>query len=161
MGIGEYRIGIHYAFFVTLSVYLHQKCRRAIIFFMNAMKVLVTGASGLVGSSIVRELLKKSFEVYATGRTNSNIDKFGEIKKFFKVDITEYQNLATVGKLKNINVVIHSAGLAHQFENRTEKEFWKVNVLGTENVARLAVNLRVKHFILISSVQSMEQKPQI
>jgi nucleoside-diphosphate-sugar epimerase len=126
---------------------------------MNAMKVLVTGASGLVGSSIVRELLKNSFEVYATSRTNSNIDKFGEIKKFFKVDITEYQNLATIGELENINVIIHSAGLAHQFENRTEKEFWKVNVLGTENVARLAVNLTVKHFILISSVAVYGTKP--
>jgi len=116
------------------------------------MKILVTGASGLVGSTIVEELLRNSFEIYALGGANSKTDKFGGVKKFFKADITEYQNLAAIANLENIDVIIHSAGLAHQFENRTEKEFWKVNVLGTENVARLAAELKVKHFILISSV---------
>ncbi len=116
------------------------------------MKILVTGANGLVGGSIVEELLRNNFEVYALGGANSKIDKFGNESNFFKADITEYKNLAHLAKLKQVDVLIHSAGLAHQFENRKEQEFWKVNVLGTENVARLAANLRIKHFILISSV---------
>jgi len=125
----------------------------------NSMKILVTGASGLVGGAIVKEFLRYGFEVYALSKSNSKIDKFGEIKNFFKADITEYQNLAAIAKLENIDVIIHSAGLAHQFGNRAEREFWKVNVLGTENVARLAADLKVKHFILISSVAVYGRKP--
>ncbi|MDQ3750545.1 MAG: SDR family NAD(P)-dependent oxidoreductase [Acidobacteriota bacterium] len=123
------------------------------------MKILVTGASGLVGGSIVKELLRNNFEVYALGGANSKTDKFGEVKNFFKADITEYQSLAHVANLEDVDVIIHSAGLAHQFRNRTEEEFWKVNVLGTENVARLAAVLKVKHFILISSVAVYGIKP--
>ncbi len=123
------------------------------------MKILVTGASGLVGGSIVEKLLRNNFEVYALGGANSKIGKFGEVINFFKADITEYQNLAHIANLKDVDVLIHSAGLAHQFENREEKEFWKVNVLGTENVARLAADLKVKHFILISSVAVYGIKP--
>jgi len=123
------------------------------------MKILVTGASGLVGSSIVKELLRNNFEVYALGGANSKIDKFGEVINFFKTDITEYQNLVHIANLKDVDVLIHSAGLAHQFGNRKEKDFWKVNVTGTENVARLAVDLKVKHFILISSVAVYGIKP--
>ncbi len=116
------------------------------------MKILVTGASGLVGGSIVKELLRNNFEVYALGGANSKIDKFGEVKNFFKADITEYENLAAIANLEDVDVIIHAAGLAHEFGGRKQKEFWKVNVLGTENVARLAADLKVKHFILISSV---------
>ncbi len=116
------------------------------------MKILVTGASGLVGGSIVEELLRNNFEVYALGGANSKAEKFGEVKNFFKADITEYENLAAIADLGDVDVIIHAAGLAHQFGGRKEKEFWKVNVLGTENVARLAADLKVKHFILISSV---------
>ena len=125
------------------------------------MKILVTGASGLVGGTIVEELLRNSFEVYALVGANSNskTNKFGEVKKIFKADITEYQNPAAFASLENVDVIIHSAGLAHQFGNQKEKEFWKVNVLGTENVARLAVDLKVKHFILISSVAVYGIKP--
>ncbi len=129
------------------------------ILFNNSMKILVTGASGLVGDSIVEKLLSNGFEVYALGGANSKTDKFGEVVNFFKADITEYQNLAHIANFKNVDVVIHSAGLAHQIGNRKEKEFWKVNVLGTENVARLAADLRVKHFILISSVAVYGTKP--
>jgi UDP-glucose 4-epimerase len=116
------------------------------------MKILVTGANGLVGSSIVENLLSENFEVYALCGANSKIDEFRDILNVFKTDITKYQNLAHLANLENVDVLIHSAGLAHQFKNRKEEEFWRINVLGTENVARLAARLKVKHFILISSV---------
>jgi len=116
------------------------------------MKILVTGASGLVGGSIIEELLKNGFEVCALGGINSQTDKFKGVEIFLKTDITEYQTLAGAAKLEDVDVIIHAAGLAHQFGNREEKDFLKVNVLGTENVGRLAVELKVKHFILLSSV---------
>ena len=106
----------------------------------------------MVGSSIVENLLSENFEVYALCRANSKIDEFRDILNVFKTDITKYQNLAHLANLENVDVLIHSAGLAHQFKNRKEEEFWRINVLGTENVARLAARLKVKHFILISSV---------
>jgi nucleoside-diphosphate-sugar epimerase len=54
-------------------------------------------------------------------------------------------------KIGKIDVLIHSAGLAHQFGDTKKEEFDSVNVEGTRNIVNLSLNLQVKHFILISS----------
>ena len=119
------------------------------------MKVLVTGASGFVGREIVAELLREKHEVFCLVSPKSKKDK--DLPNFFQADISEVEDLNELEKsFENIDAIIHSAGLAHQFGKTADEDFWNVNVNGTQNVARLAVNLQVKHFILISSVSVYE-----
>lgn len=120
------------------------------------MKVLVTGATGFVGKAIVSELIKENFEVFCVGSLNS--ENTDNLPNFFQVDIGDFESLKTLEELKNIDVLIHSAGLAHQFGEVKEEKFWKINVEGTENIARLAVKLKVGHFILIGSVSVYGKK---
>lgn len=123
---------------------------------LDIQKVLVTGANGFVGRELVNELQNNgTFEVCGLiGRTSKM--NFGEkihSKNIFNVDISDHSTLARVEKdLKNTGTVIHTAGLAHQFGRITKEDFWNVNVKGTENVCRLALEIGAKHFILISSV---------
>ncbi len=118
------------------------------------MNVIVTGSNGFVGSEIVVEIVKNDDFVFEVGR-NKNSRKISihneQSTEFIEADITEYQNFSTFENLKNIDAVVHSAGLAHQFGDIEREKFYKVNVLGTENTTKLAVKIKAKQFILISS----------
>ncbi len=112
------------------------------------MKVLVIGATGFIGKAIVNELSNNLIDVVAVGGPHSKLG----IKTFECVDIADPDDIAKLEQIQDIDVVIHAAGLAHKFGKITEDDIWKVNVLGTKNIAGLAAKLKVRHFILISSV---------
>lgn len=116
------------------------------------MKVLVTGAEGFVGKAIVNELVKNKFSTYQLANVKPGKVKSELKANLYRADISDYQSLAAAVKNFELDVFIHSAGLAHQFARQNKEDFWKINVLGTENAARLAVSLKAAHFILISSV---------
>lgn len=118
------------------------------------MKVLVTGASGFIGSALVQHL-SSSTEIQVIGMVrsktqrpqNSNIEfRFGEICDKKNLDID----------LKDIDVVIHTAGRAHIMDDKSSNpldEFRRINTYGTLNIARLAANSGVKRFIFLSSIK--------
>lgn len=112
------------------------------------MKVLVTGAKGFLGRAIVEELLQNEFEVLTTAKSASAND----LPDYYQADITEAESLNVLENIGEIDAIIHAAGLAHQFKEIGGEKFWKINVEGTGNVAALAARLKVKKFILISSV---------
>jgi nucleoside-diphosphate-sugar epimerase len=115
------------------------------------MKVLVTGATGFIGREIVCELAENNHQVFALGSSRKSSSESTANAVFFHGDITDYKNFLDLEKIGAIEVLIHSAGLAHQFGETTKEKFDAVNVAGTENILELAVKLQVKHFILIGS----------
>jgi nucleoside-diphosphate-sugar epimerase len=118
-------------------------------------KILVTGASGFVGSSVVKELQNiEQYNVYGlvSNRKGIEINIQTGLKKVFQSDISDSQTLRETEELKKTNILVHTAGLAHQFGRVKKEDFWRVNVRGTENICRLAEKLGVEHFVLISSV---------
>lgn len=132
------------------------------------MKVLVTGANGFVGAAIVEQLSAGDYETCVLLNSKTNDKKFGVNSKVIRVvhaDIADYESVEKTSGIGRIDAVIHCAGLAHQFGNTVEADFWKINVRGTENIAKLAVLTKAKCFILISSVavygKSSEEKSGI
>lgn len=126
------------------------------------MRVIVTGATGFIGREIVSELAEGGNTVFQVGRT-PRYAADGSLTaangNFFKVDIVNYAGFDELRNLDNIDAVIHSAGLAHQFGDTSKKQFDAVNVTGTENVLKLATELNVRQFILISSTAVYGIKP--
>jgi len=121
------------------------------------MKVLVTGARGFIGKAIVEKLRRSKIEVLEiqSQRLDEENDlaenEIYKVKKF-KVDITKKDEILSLKKIGSVDAVVHAAGLAHQFKDAKSEEFRSVNVKGTENILELSKFLKIKHFILISSV---------
>lgn len=115
------------------------------------MKVLVTGASGFVGREIVSELTARNYQVTALRNSKNRVERKLSNLEYLGADITDYENLSALENLSDVEVLIHSAGLAHQFGETKWEEFERVNVRGVENILNLAVKIKVKHFILIGS----------
>lgn len=111
------------------------------------MKVLITGATGFVGQSLVQNV-NKSYDVIALARARSSLlpSTVQQIvcENIFEADFSE-----------NIDVIIHLAGRAHILNEQTTdplSEFRKVNVNGTLQLARQALDKKIKRFIFMSSI---------
>jgi NADH dehydrogenase len=109
--------------------------------------VLVTGAGGFVGKSVVRTLLARGFMVTAMIRENS-IPPFNEHPNLclLRADITEYESFSE--KVTNIDAVVHLA--ANKYHPKLS---YQVNVKGAKNLVRLLKEkkIRGKRIINISS----------
>ena len=107
------------------------------------MKILVTGASGFVGRYLVNDL-SKTDEVIACVREKSNLLPSS-------VQQIVGNNFFDIALPKDINVIVHLAGIAHN-KNNSVDEFKKNNVDGTLELAHKALEANIKRFIFISSI---------
>lgn len=115
----------------------------------GAPRVLVTGATGFVGSIVARECVKAGMRVTTTGR--ADLAPAQRLPNYFKADVSRPESFTD--KLADVECVVHAAGLAHQFgASAKTAPFMAVNAEGAENVALCAARAGVKHFILLSSV---------
>jgi dTDP-4-dehydrorhamnose reductase len=107
-------------------------------------KLLATGASGLLGSKIVK-ITRESYKLiplYSSKPLNSNS---------LKLDITEREQVFSLFKKVKPDIVIHAASETNVDKCETEKEHaWKVNVDGTRNIAH-ACNKAEAKLIYIST----------
>jgi nucleoside-diphosphate-sugar epimerase len=113
------------------------------------MKILVTGANGFLGKSIVKELSKDN-TLFSLSRS------FGDYKVSLDNEIPVFN--------QKFDLVIHAAGKAHAIPNgRAEnKQFFDVNVLGTRNLLQGLENTGLpKQFVFISSVSVYGQESGI
>ena len=83
--------------------------------------VLVTGATGMVGSHVVDNLLRKGFKVRAVVRSKAKAAKMQETHKHFidQLDFYHIADLSTPGVFNNaladIDGVIHLASVSASF----------------------------------------------
>jgi dihydroflavonol-4-reductase len=114
--------------------------------------VFVTGASGLVGSHLVSQLVEKGEKVKAVYR-NFIPDIAGkEQVEWVRGDILDVVFLDDA--LKNISEVYHCAGRV-SFHPKQRHELFEVNVTGTANVVNASLNNSVRKFCLVSSVAAL------
>ena len=111
------------------------------------MKFAVTGGAGFVGNNIVRLLVSKGYEVTVidnlhTGKMK-NLDGILEKIEFKRIDIRKFKELELI--LKNVDGIFHEAALTIVQESfKKEKEYFDVNVTGTENIFKIAKKFKIK-----------------
>lgn len=115
------------------------------------MKILVTGATGFVGSHLVKQLEEKNHTVVGTSRRVSVSDSAPNLVHIGDISgETDWSNV-----LEGCEVIVHTAGRAHILDDRAENklaEFRHVNRDATLKLAHDAQRAGVKHFIFISSI---------
>ncbi len=126
--------------------------------------ILVTGATGMVGSYLIMQLAKQNKQVVALYR---NEDKIKNTKQLFeknncanlfqsiiwkKADILDIPSLE--GVFNNIETVIHCAAFISFFPKDKHK-LYKTNVEGTANMVNCSLAFKTKKFIYISSIAAL------
>ncbi len=102
------------------------------------MKILVTGASGLLGKKLIDILEKNDYKTYGT---------YNKTKKdnFYQLDVTDKEEVnSSIKKLKP-DIIIHSAAYTDVDGcEKNKKLAFKVNVEGTKNIANACTNNNCK-----------------
>lgn len=117
--------------------------------------IVITGASGLVGAALARELLERGHRVRALYRSDVRAleDLDAEVAQ---ADVLDPDSLDRA--FKGAEVVYHSA--AHVSIDPKDADFTtKVNVEGTQNVIAACEKAGVRRLVHVSSVHALEQHP--
>lgn len=112
------------------------------------MKVLITGATGFLGKYIINEFAKHDCEIIAFGR-NADVGSGLPNCTFVKGDFTNLNEINAAIKGADIDIVIHAGALSTIWGKWPD--FYRINVIGTENVAKACLINGVKRLIFVSS----------
>ncbi len=122
------------------------------------MKILVTGASGFVGTHLCEKLLKEGHTVYGLVRTPSKM-KLSHPNLILIHGDLNLAPLSWISKLPmDLEACIHTAGIVHSY---LHDEFMRVNVFGTKYLVEALREIypsKLK-FVLISSLAAAGPSP--
>lgn len=120
-----------------------------------SQSILITGATGFVGSALIKRLLRGNIRPIAAvlaGEDASHLP--AGIETIIMEPLSDTANYTTL--LQGVDTVIHLAARVHVMDDSSSDalaEFRKVNVCGTLQLARAAVMSGVKRLVFISSVK--------
>lgn len=118
-------------------------------------QILVTGASGFVGTSLISRLVTDGWLVRGALRSNDLLD--GHLPAGDRVGVGEIGPETSWDKaLAGVDFVVHLAARVHVMHESAADPmvaFRKVNVAGTLNLARQAALSGVRRFVFISSIK--------
>ncbi len=128
--------------------------------------ILVTGATGFVGSHLLLYLLRKDYKVRALYRHESAIAKTRHLFKLYhpnpnelfdkiqwiKGDITDITTLENI--FSEITKVYHTAAVVN-FDKNSKDLMLNTNVEGTKNILQFSIDNNVEKFIHVSSTAAL------
>lgn len=127
------------------------------------MKILVTGASGFIGSFIVEEALRRNMEVWAAVRASSSRRYLQDERiHFIELDLDSEERLEEQLADVSFDYVVHAAGVTKCLH---AADFDRVNYEGTKHLvdALLKLQMPLHRFVYLSSLSVFgavkEQQP--
>lgn len=121
--------------------------------------VLITGAAGSIGSEIVRQVFTfNPKQIILVDQAESALydllNEYPDHSVFIPIiaDVRDYQQMERIFELYVPNYVFHAAAYKHVplMENNPSQAIF-TNVLGSKNLADLAVKFHVERFVMIST----------
>lgn len=117
-------------------------------------RVLVTGAGGLIGSAVCRELANRGRPVRALllpGETDANVKDIANAE-IVRGDVRDVPRMASL--MRGAAACIHAAAL-NRLWHRPHRDLYDINVRGTENLCRAALAAGIPRFVFTSSCEVM------
>lgn len=124
---------------------------------VGGARILITGASGFIGSFLVEKALGLGFETWAAVRKSSSRKWLQDARiRFFDLDLSSDERLRAAleafrAEHGAFDYVIHAAGAT---QCRHPEDFFRINADGTERLARLLVETQclTGRFVFLSSL---------
>lgn len=116
------------------------------------LNILITGANGFVGRSIINHFSNKNYTIYGMVRNHFQ----NNIKNIKCLTYEDLLKSSSDNILSNIDAIIHTAGRAHirfSFLKKNKNKLYYDNVQLTEQLATIAIKHKIKQFIFISSAK--------
>ena len=115
-------------------------------------EILVTGATGFIGSALVESLRRRDLGVRALARGDGE-DAPG-VRRVIVPDLASHADWRPV--VEGVSAVVHLAGIAHRRAATTAYETG--NVLATERLAAAAARAGVRRFVFVSSAKASGER---
>jgi dihydroflavonol-4-reductase len=152
---------------MTISMTISMAIKNFVPLSQNATfvnMVLITGATGLVGSHLALHLIENGERVRAIYRNSKSLEKtkslfylyqkgnlFDKIE-WTEADITDVPSLETA--FENIEYVYHCAALI-SFDPKDEEALRKINIEGTANIVNFSIAYKIKKLCYVSSIAAL------
>lgn len=118
-------------------------------------KVFVTGATGFLGSYLVRLLIQEGYQVKASKRNSSSMKLLGNLSnkvEWHEGDILDYNFLETI--ISDVEYVFHCAATV-SFSPKDTERMMSINVNGTSNIVKACIKHSTKKLIHTSSIAAI------
>lgn len=128
--------------------------------------ILVTGASGLVGSHLLYHLTQESSQIKAIYRSEEKKEYVKKVFSYYSSDVdTSFNKITWVQGditdipfleeiMKDVSEVYHCAALV-SFDPSRYRELRRVNIRGTANIVNVSLLYDIKKVVYVSSVAAV------
>jgi nucleoside-diphosphate-sugar epimerase len=119
------------------------------------MKILITGATGLVGSAVARKFLSENHAVSALYRSGSDRCLLADVENqidWIEGDILDVSALEAA--FAGVEFVVHTAAVV-SFVPRDRKTMYQVNMEGTANVVNICLKSGIRKLCHVSSIAAL------
>ncbi len=121
------------------------------------MKTLITGASGFVGSAVLRQLIHRGHKVRALVRPQSDLRNLAGLPvEIVYGDLTDGRSVERA--MAGCSALFHVAAVYRLWVPR-RAEIYEANVTGTRNIMLVAADAGVKRIVYTSSVATLGLNP--
>lgn len=123
---------------------------------MRSDQLLLTGASGFIGSAVLKAASMRGLHVRPVFRTLNSAGQVCNTENNSIIIPSIEANTDWNAALDGVDVVVHCAARAHVMADTSHSEsqvlFRSINVDGTLNLARQAAQAGVRRFVFLSSI---------
>ena len=116
--------------------------------------VIVTGADGFIGRSLVKYLSESGYKVTGTTRNQEKNNRCNEryIDNWIECNFDDPDSIE-IDKIRNSDYLIHLAGLAHVGGVLSYEKYYDINVRNTEFLLNAVAGSDLKRFVFLSSIK--------